>query len=247
VLFQSTQGYGSGNLYYEGAGLVSAEVSGVVNDFGTCLFANGSVCAGTGNPDTAAVSGTGYANGHPHILTFKRTESAGQISLYMDGSHVGNVVGGTESLTAPNELVLGAQQVMDNYFTGDIAEVQIYNAPLADSDRVGEENALECKYGVSGGTTPAVPTGLTGTVGNREISLNWVLVTGATGYNLWRSTNNGASYQEIATALTTSSYVDTTAINGLTNYYTVAVTDGCGASANSAAVGVFLPLPAFWL
>jgi hypothetical protein len=243
-VFQSTQGLGSGNLYYQGAGLVNGEVSGVVNDFGTCLFANGSVCAGTGNPDTAAVSGAGYNNGHPHILTFKRTENTGLVLLYMDGNLVGSTTGGTESLTAPNELVLGTQQTMNNYLGGDIAEVQIFSAALSDSDRIGQETALRCKYGLSGGTTPSPPTGLAGAAGNRQISLNWVLATGATGYNLSRSTNNGAAYQLIASGQTTSSYVDTNAANGQTNFYMVTSTDGCGAGANSTVVGVFLPLPA---
>ena len=94
-VFQSQQGYGSGNLYYQGAGLVSGEVSGVVNDFGTCLFANGAVAAGTGYPDVAADSGGGYNDGHPHIMTFTRTESDGRILLYMDGNFVGGTIGGS--------------------------------------------------------------------------------------------------------------------------------------------------------
>jgi hypothetical protein len=85
---------------------------------------------------------------------------------------------------------------------------------------------------------------LTGSALNRQISLNWVLSAGATSYNLWRSTNNGVSYQPIGTGLTTSSFVDATAMAAQTNYYQIAASDGCGASANSAAVAVFLPLPA---
>jgi hypothetical protein len=242
-VFQSTQGYGSGNLYYEGAGLVNAEVSGVVNDFGSCLFANGAVCAGTGNPDVAANSGTGYNNGHPHIMAFTRTESSGQVLLYMDGNLVGSATGGKQSLISPNQLVLGALQTLNNFLTGDIAEVQVFNAVLPASELSSRENALKCKYGIAGSTAPMPPTGLTGTVGNREISLNWVLTPGATGYNLLRSTDNGVTYQSVASSLTTSSYVDTGAMNGQTNYYEVAASDSCGAGANTAALGVFLPLP----
>ena len=130
------------------------------------------------------------------------------------------------------------------FLTGDIAELQIYNAPLSDADRLGQERALKCKYGLTGGATPAAPAGLTAAAGNRQISLNWMLTAGASGYNLMRSTNNGASYELAATALTTSSYVDTNAANGQMNYYKVAATDGCGAGTYSAAVGVVLPLPA---
>jgi len=127
---------------------------------------------------------------------------------------------------------------------GDIAEVQIYNTALPDSDRSAEENALKCKYGLSGGATPPVPAGLTGSAGGRQVLVNWVPTAGATSYNLWWSTNNGGTYQLTATGLATNSYVDTNAASGLTNFYAVAAVDGCGASANSAAVSVLLPLPA---
>lgn len=243
-VYQSSQGISTGTDFWNGAGLVNGEVSGTVNDFGTSLNANGQILAGTGNPDTTIHSSTGLNNGLPHVVTFKRTKSTGVIVLYVDGAQAAIGIGGTQSLTSPNLLVLGAQQTLNNYLSGDIAEVQIYNAPLSDSDRIGLERALKCKYSLTGEAVPATPTGLTATAGNRQISLNWALTAGAVSYNLWRSTNNGATYQLAATGLTTSSYVDTSAISGQTNYYEVAATDGCGAGVNSAAVGVFLPLPA---
>lgn len=242
-VFQSSQGYGSGTLYYQGAGLVNAEVSGVVNDFGTCLFANGSIAAGTGNPDTAVDSPTGYNNGHPHILALTRTESLGLISLYMDGFFIGSKTAGTQSLTSPNQIVLGAQQTLDNYLSGDIAEVQIYNTALPAASLTDVENALKCKYGLSGTTTLVAPTGLAGSAGNREIALDWSVIPGATSYNLWRSTNAGASFQLIGSDLPTTSFTDTMAANGQTNIYQVAANDDCGSGTESSAVSVLLPLP----
>ena len=84
---------------------------------------------------------------------------------------------------------------------------------------------------------------MTGLAGNGLITLNWAPVIGAAGYNLWRSTNNGASYQEIATNLAATSYVDATAVAGQTNSYEVAAANGSGASLNSGPVGIFLPAP----
>jgi predicted alpha-1,6-mannanase (GH76 family) len=243
-VFQSAQGLGSGNLYYEGAGLVNGDVTGVVSDFGSCLFANGTVCAGTGDPDVAANSGTGYNNGKPHILTFTRKESTGQILLYLDGVLVAAATGGTESLTAPNQLVLGALQTLNNFLTGDIAEVQVFNTVIPTSERINRETALKCKYDLSGSTSPTPPSGLTGLAGNREISLNWLLTPGATGYNLLRSIDDGASYQSVANGLVADSYVDNNALSGQTNYYKVETSDDCGTSASSSPLGVFLPLPA---
>ncbi len=242
-VFQSSQGFGSGTLYYQGAGLVNGEVSGTVNDFGTCLFANGAVCAGTGNPDVGVSSAAGFANGRPHIMTFKRSKSGGSVTLYLDGNAAGGVTGSTQSLTSPNFLTLGAQAVLNNFFNGDLSEVQIYNAALADADRLALERALKCKFALSGGLVPPAPTGLTGVASNRQINLTWTLSSGASSYNLWRSTNGGASFQTIASGLAASSYVDTNAASGQANIYEVTSADGCGTSGFSGAVNVLLPLP----
>jgi hypothetical protein len=162
----------------------------------------------------------------------------------MDGTQQASQVGGTQSLTSPNFLVLGGQGVLNNFLTGDIAEVQIYNSPLSDTDRLGLERALKCKYGLTGGQTPLAPAGLAPAAGNRQIALNWTMSAGAATYNVWRSTNGGASFQMAASGLTTSSYVDTTAANGMTNYYKITGADACGAGAFSGVANVLLPLPA---
>jgi hypothetical protein len=242
-VFQSKQGYGSGNLSYEGAGLVSGEVTGVVNDFGTCLFSDGAIAAGTGNPDVAVDSRSGYNDGLPHVLAFTRTKSTGTISLFVDGTPFPAKIGGTESLTAPNQLVLGALQTLLNYFSGDIAEVQIYSSALSSAALAGQDKALMCKYGITGAAAPLAPSGLTAVAGNRQISLTWSVMPGATSYNLWRSADDGASYQLIATNLPTSSYVDTNAVDGQVNFYQVAASDDCGAGANSTTASVLLPEP----
>jgi len=244
-VYRSSQGHGTGTAFFDGAGLVNGEVAGTTADFGVSLNANGYLLAGTGNPDTTVASSTsGYANGQPHLFTFKRTESTGVLVLYADGAQVGAATSGTEPLTAPTRLVLGAQQTLIYYLTGDIAEVKIFNSPLSDSDRAAEENALKCKYGIAGGgAPPAVPSGLMASAGNRQVSLTWAPAVGATSYNLWRSTNNGASYALLASGLATPGFVDTSAVSGQTNYYEVAAVSACGASAASAPVSVWLPLP----
>jgi hypothetical protein len=147
-VFRSTQGFGSGTLYWQGAGLVNGEVAGVATDFGSCLFANGQVCAGTGNPDVAVNSAPGFNDGQPHLMTFKRAEMIGQVDLFVDGAYQGSTIGTTSSLVAPGRLVLGAQQTLLDYLSADIAEVKIYDSPLSDSDRVLQENNLIYKWGI---------------------------------------------------------------------------------------------------
>ncbi len=125
-----------------------------------------------------------------------------------------------------------------SWFSGYINSVRIHNSVL-DSGEVAANYALG-----PGTATPPAPTGLAGTAGNRQISLTWGAVSGANNYNLWRSTNNGASYQSIATGLVATSFFDANAVSGQTNYYQVAAGNIYGTSTNSPAVGVFLPLPA---
>ncbi len=244
IVYQSTQtNQGAGMAFYDGAGLVNGDQPGTENDFGTQLNAVGQITAGTGNPDTSISSGIGFNDGKPHVATFQRTESTGALMLYVDGTLAATGTGGTNSQTAPSQLYLGAVPSGGGFLSGDIAEVLIFDLVSPDAARMTEEYALKGKYGLSPGDSPATPTGLTGRAGNRQISLNWLLALGAGGYNVWRSTNNGATYQQIATGLAASGYVDVNAVNGQTNYYEVAAVNSLGVSANSAPVGIFLPRP----
>lgn len=52
------------------------------------------------------------------------------------------------------------------------------------------------------------PTGLTAVGGNEKIDLNWTQVSGATSYNVKRSTTAGGPYTTIATSETGTTYTD---------------------------------------
>lgn len=243
-VFRSTQGISSGTQFYQGAGLVNGEVAGVGNDFGVSLNADGKILAGTGNPDTTLASASGYNNGLQHVLTFKRTAGTGGLALYVDGSLVTTGTAGSQPLTAPGRLVLGAQQTLINFLSGDIAELKIYAVALSDTARAAEESALECKYGIPGAITPPpTPTGLTGTADNRSILLSWPASVGATAYNLSWSTSPAGPFSPLVNNLGANNYEDTRAVNGATNYYQLAAVNGCLTSAGAAAVAVFLPKP----
>ena len=84
-------------------------------------------------------------------------------------------------------------------------------------------------------TAPAVPTGLTATAGNQQVSLAWNETSGATSYNVSRSTKHGGPYSQIASP-TAASYTDSGLTNGTTYYYVVSAVNSAGASANSAEV-----------
>lgn len=83
---------------------------------------------------------------------------------------------------------------------------------------------------------PAAPTGVTATAGNAQVTLSWTASTGATSYNVQRSTVNGGSYTTIASGVTATSYVDTSVTNGTIYYYVVDAVSANGTSPNSTQV-----------
>jgi rhamnogalacturonan endolyase len=83
--------------------------------------------------------------------------------------------------------------------------------------------------------TPATPAGLTANAGDARVALNWTASTGATSYNLKRSTSNGGPYTTIASPSATN-YMDMTAVNGADYFYVVSAVNGAGQSGNSSPV-----------
>ena len=238
---RSNQGVGTGTDFYQGAGLISGEMPGAVDDFGLSLNADGRVLAGSGSPDSSIHSAVGFNDGQPHVIIFQRIKSAGIIRLYVDGAQIAGM-GGTQSLTAPNVLMLGANPTLNNFFSGDMAEVRMYNAVLSSTDRVYLERMLRGAYGLSGASVPAEPVEFTGQAGNRKMLLNWTMAPGAASYNLWRSSDGGASYELLETDLVNTSYVDTTADGGQEHYYRLEAVNESG-TGEPATLSVYLPLP----
>ena len=74
----------------------------------------------------------------------------------------------------------------------------------------------------------ATPNNLTALPGNSVVSLSWSASSGATGYNVLRSTVNGGPYVDTATGVTAASYADTSVANGTTYYYVVQATNSGG-------------------
>jgi hypothetical protein len=80
---------------------------------------------------------------------------------------------------------------------------------------------------------PPAPTGLTGTPGNTQVGLSWNAATGATSYNVLRSTTSRTGYSTIATGLTSTGYTNTGLTNGTTYYYVVDAVNSSGTSSFS--------------
>jgi fibronectin type 3 domain-containing protein len=97
------------------------------------------------------------------------------------------------------------------------------------------QQVLNWTYSTGSGTTPPVPTNVVASAGNGQVGLSWSASSGATSYNVGRSTTSGGPYTTIASP-TATSYTDTAVTNGTTYYYVVAAVNSAGTSANSSQV-----------
>ena len=121
---------------------------------------------------------------------------------------------------------------------GDIAEILIYTTPLTANQEAIVGSYLSAKYGLTtaypvAAVAPAAPSDLAATALDSAVSLSWTASSGATGYNVKRSTTSGSGYSTIGTTTTATTYSDSTATNGTTYYYVVTATSSGGESANS--------------
>jgi hypothetical protein len=80
---------------------------------------------------------------------------------------------------------------------------------------------------------PAAPTNLSATGSNAQVSLTWTAPSGATSYNLKRSTVSGGPYSTIQTNIQGTTTTDGTVTNGTTYYYVVSGVNGAGEGPNS--------------
>jgi chitin-binding protein len=83
---------------------------------------------------------------------------------------------------------------------------------------------------VTPGAVPPAPSGLMATAGDAQVALSWNASSGATGYNVKRSTSNGGPYSNVATNVAGTSFTNTGLANGTTYYYVVTAVNGSGES-----------------
>ncbi|MCK4705404.1 MAG: hypothetical protein KAT90_07995, partial [Gammaproteobacteria bacterium] len=89
---------------------------------------------------------------------------------------------------------------------------------------------------------PATPTGLGAIAGDTVVDLAWSATTGATSYNIYRSTTS-ASYGAILANTAGTTYSDTTVSNDITYYYVIEATNPGGVSPLSSEVGATPQIP----
>jgi len=138
------------------------------------------------------------------------------LRLDANGSTLTGFVNGTQQLTAS-----------DSEFTAGIIGGATFFASGSFDD------FLVTSIGGGGGNPPPAPTNLVATPGNAQVSLSWSASTGATSYNVKRSTTSGGPYTTIATGVTATNFTNTQLTNGTTFFYVVSAVNSAGESGNS--------------
>jgi autotransporter-associated beta strand protein len=161
--------------------------------------------------------------------TLNVTPGSGQVTMNWTSvpNAVGYVISYGTSATGPFTLV--ADQPQLTYTVTGLADGTTYYfvvAPMSSGGTGPNSNIAS--------TTTALgpPTSLTATPGNTQVNLTWPAVSGATSYDVQRSTTNGGPYGAIGTA-PGPVYTDHGLTDGTTYYYVVASTDAAGTGADS--------------
>jgi hypothetical protein len=99
-----------------------------------------------------------------------------------------------------------------------------------------------CVYGLlPDGPTPSPPSSLNVSGGDGQVSLSWSAAKDATTYAVKRSVKNAGPFETIARGLTSTTFTDVTADNGMTYQYTVNSVNSNGESGASSVATAFLP------
>ena len=180
---------------------------------------------------------------HQMVVTYDGTT----LSYYIDGA-LGSFSGLPPKITDPG-LVLatltyiginGGSPWADNSINGATRDFRIYGQSLTASQMTNlyalgsdaSNSAIAASL-----APPAAPTGLGATGGNHQVGLSWNTASGATSYNVKRSSTNGGSYATI-TNLASAGCIDTNVVNGTKYYYVVSAVNANGEGSNSTQVAV---------
>jgi cellulose 1,4-beta-cellobiosidase len=189
------------------------------------------------NSNQASATPSGGSSPPPAPTGLTATAGNAQVSLSWNASSGATSYNVKRSTTngGPYSTIATGLPTTAYTDTGLTNGITYYYVVTAFNTTGGESsNSNQASATPSGGSSPPpAPTGLTATAGNAQVSLSWTASSGATSYNVKRSTTNGGPYSTIATGVTATSYLNTGLTNGTTYYYVVSASNAGGESLNS--------------
>lgn len=188
-------------------------------------------CGGSGGN-----GGGGGGGGNPPATPSGLTATAGnaQVSLSWTASSGATSYNVKRSTTSGGSYTTITSPTTSSYSDTGVTNGTTYYYVVSAVNASGE-SANSSQVSATPTAAPPPPTGLTATAGNQKVSLTWSASSGATSYNVNRSTTSGGPYTQV-TNVTTTSDTDSGLTNGTTYYYVVAAVGATGTSANSSQV-----------
>jgi hypothetical protein len=163
------------------------------------------------------------------------TSAFGAVQLSWAPNSTGNefIVKRGESASGPFKTI--GVTTGYSYVDKGLTNGKTYYYTVALKNTLGSSPDAAAIAGSAQAIPAAVPTGLSSATSNKQVSLTWASVIGATSYNVKRATTVGGPYTTLGN-VTGTSYVDTSVTNGTTYYYVVSSVNSAGESANSAEI-----------
>jgi len=236
----------SGNTftaYESGDGTTWLSVGSVTVTMNSSYYVGIFVGAGNSSFDNVTVTGgTTTTPSAPQRLTGTALTSS-RISLSWPASSGASGYSVRRSLTSGGPYTTIAAAVADTSYvdSGLVASTTYYYSVKAANFMGVSADSVQTSVQTKALSLPPSPVGLKITAGNVRIALSWTATEEATSsYKVKRATVSGGPYTTIATPATTS-YTDTTAVDGTTYYYVVSAVNKLGEGANSAEISA-MPL-----
>lgn len=131
----------AGTQWFQGQGIVDAEMPGATNDWGTSLL-GGKLAFGIGQSgfDRTLQSVSDVNTGSWVHVAVSWKQSTGEMKLYINGIPEGTLSGSTNLRNAPNRITFGQLQTNINRFNGTLDEVRIWNGVRTAAEIMNNKN-----------------------------------------------------------------------------------------------------------
>ena len=209
--------------------------------------AHGAYRTGTGDDVDIQTGGSNFNVGSVEAGEWLRYSVSATAGTYVVQARVAATAAGKTITVKANGTVIAANLAVPN--TGSYSTYATIQSPpfsLAAGAAVMELYFNSASLNVDWlkfGAEPGAPTLNAPTVSSGQVGLSWSSVSGATEYQVWRSTTSGGPYTTIAT-VTGTSHTDSTVTSGTTYFYRVAAVIASGFWNDSNEVSA---TPADWL
>jgi beta-galactosidase len=202
---------------------------------GLAVCAHNNAALNTSMLDQVSISGLTSTNINPPAAPtgLGATAGTGQVALTWTASSGATSYNVKRSTSSGGETTI-TNVTGVNYTDTNVVNGTTYYYKVSAVNAYGESTNSTEVSAMPQAQAPPTPSGLGATAGTGQVVLTWTASTGATSYNVKRSTTSGG--ETTITNVTGVTYTDTNVVNGTTYYYMVSATNASGESVNSGEV-----------